>query len=59
MQIEVKKQFLKDVENLPKDTRVAIKGIVLAIEQAESIHDIGDIKKLTGYKEYYRVRIAK
>lgn len=59
MQIETKEKFLKDAKSLPKQVRVAILELYSEISNAKDIFEIKNIKKLSGYKEFYRVRIGE
>ncbi|MCK9371702.1 MAG: type II toxin-antitoxin system RelE/ParE family toxin [Sulfuricurvum sp.] len=58
MRLEVKKQFLKDIENVPKSIKIEIVRIVELIEISASLQDLPNIKKLKGYSNYYRIRIG-
>lgn len=59
MKVEFKNSFLKSIQkiNNPK----LRESVAFAIEDVESAHDlnqISNLKKLKGYKEYYRIRIG-
>jgi len=52
-----KKKFLKDVNNLPESLKKTIQKIVFEqIPEANSLFDVKGIKKLKGYKHFYRIR---
>ncbi len=55
-----KKKFLKDVNNLPEQIRKAIQEIIFEqIPNVENISAIKGIKKLHGYKHFYRMRYSE
>jgi len=56
--LEIKKQFLKDIENIPQNIKLEIAYIVEDIESAVSLQGLSNIKKLKGYSHYYRIRIG-
>ena len=52
-----KKTFLKDLANLPPIYRERIEKIVFEeIPELNNIFGVLDIKKMRGYRDYYRVR---
>ena len=54
-----KKTFLKDLANLPPVYRERIEKLVFeAIPELDNIFGALDIKKMRGYKDYYRIRIG-
>jgi len=54
-----KKQFLKDSEKLPLDkTRKSLVDAIINIEEAASVKDIEGIKKMSGYKFAYRIKMG-
>lgn len=48
--------FLKDLKSLPVNMRQAIALIVTKVEEAKSIREIPDCKKLQGVENAYRIR---
>ncbi len=59
MKVTFDKSFLKSIDRLSNDTiKNKIVAIILEIDAANSIIDIKNIKKMTGYKYYYRIRIG-
>jgi len=36
----------------------SIEDVIAEVEQANTINFIGNLKKLKGYKEYYRIRVG-
>lgn len=59
MNIEVKKTFIKDFQKLPKSAQSQIADFLQEFEQAPSIRELSNIKKLVGFKEFYRTRIGE
>ena len=59
MIIEFDKSFSRSLDKL-KDSNIKkrIEQIILDFDRANSIIDIKNIKKLVGFKSYYRIRIG-
>jgi len=59
MRIEFKESFLKDLRKL-KDKKVKdkVRVIICDIERAKNILEIKNLRKLKGYKNFYRLRIG-
>lgn len=59
MNVEFDESFFKSIEKI-KDKNVAkkIESLILSIRTANKIQDISNLKKLEGYKQYYRIRIG-
>ncbi len=54
-----KKTFLKDLANLPPIYRERIEKIVFEeIPELNNIFGVLDIKKMRGYRDYYRIRVG-
>ncbi len=54
-----KKTFLKDLANLPLEVRTRIETLVFeSIPNLDSPFTGIDVKKLKGYKDYYRIRVG-
>lgn len=59
MKVEFRKSFVKDLERMTvKSLKQRVKHTIDQVEQAETLHQIGDIKKLRGSEGYYRIRIG-
>lgn len=57
MEVAFKNSFLKGIKKLrDKSLKDDIFDAINAAEQAESLDDIPNIKKLKGYTVYYRIR---
>lgn len=55
-----KKTFLKDLANLPSVSRKRIEKLVFdEIPAYNNIFEDLDIKKMKGYKRYYRIRTGR
>jgi len=59
MKIKIDKTFSKDIEKIrsKKFLKLLIEKIV-SVEIASSIQEISDVKKIEGYKNYYRIRLG-
>jgi mRNA interferase RelE/StbE len=59
MKVVYDKSFLKSIKKI-KNTEVeqSIAKVIFEVEQAHSIRDISSVKKLQGYKSYYRIRVG-
>lgn len=59
MKTEFRKSFEKDVQKL-RDPQVLakVKAVILSIEQAESLDELSNVKKLTTKGSFYRIRIG-
>lgn len=57
MKVEFKKSFLKELQRLRnKSLKNSIAACIVQVEAADSISQIKNIKKLSGYDDYYRIR---
>jgi mRNA interferase RelE/StbE len=60
MIIEFDKSFEKSLEKIKnKSLFLKIEKIIIEFENAKALNELPNIKKLTGYKFYYRVRIGE
>ncbi|MDD2916883.1 MAG: type II toxin-antitoxin system RelE/ParE family toxin [Candidatus Gracilibacteria bacterium] len=60
MQVKYHKQFEKDLEKYASPELIReIFTFVEVLEGISSLHDVGNIKKLAGFKEFYRYRIGE
>ena len=54
-----KKTFLKDLTKLPSDYQERVENLVFEdIPQTDNISAIAEMKRMKGYKDYYRIRIG-
>ncbi len=59
MKVEFRKSFEKALAKIrDQDLLVKIKAVVEAVEHAESLLDIDNVKKLKTEGSYYRVRVS-
>jgi mRNA interferase RelE/StbE len=59
MKTEFKASFLKAIKKIDNDQlKAEIANAILNVESAESHRQISQLKKLKGYKQYYRIRIG-
>ncbi len=59
MKVEFDKSFDKSLEKIrDKSLFPKIERIINSLEKAKSIADIPNLKKLSGFKDYYRIRIG-
>ena len=59
MDIAFKKSFLKSIKKLKdKSLKDDIFEAINSAEEAQTLDEIPNIKKLTGYSIYYRIRIG-
>jgi len=59
MQVNYEKSFLKDIKNLnDKKTAQRLKKILQELEESNSLEKLQNVKKLKGFKSYYRIKIS-
>jgi mRNA interferase RelE/StbE len=59
MKLAFTKKFLKQIEKIySQKLKEQVAGIISDAEQADSISEIEGIKKLSGFRFYYRIRIG-
>jgi len=58
MKIEILNSFIRDVKKI-KDTQIKnkIKEIFNEIENSNSLNEIKNLKKMSGYNDFYRIRL--
>jgi mRNA interferase RelE/StbE len=60
MKVEFKKSFLKEVKKLKNKTlQSAVLDCIIKVESAQNLSQVKNLKKLTGYDIYYRIRIGE
>jgi mRNA interferase RelE/StbE len=60
VEIQVSKQFLKDLLKIPIPTREKIEILVFEeVESSKSLEETGLFIKLKGYKNFYRARFGE
>ncbi|MDO8929235.1 MAG: type II toxin-antitoxin system RelE/ParE family toxin [Bacteroidota bacterium] len=59
MKTEFLKQFYKDLDKITlQSTLDDINSSIINVEEAVSVREITNLKKLTGYKNAYRIKIG-
>ena len=59
MQVEFLSQFNKDLDKIRfASIKHAVQRVILRVESAQSLSEIPNIKKLSGHKSAYRIRIG-
>ena len=59
MKTEFKASFLKAIKKLDNNQlKTDIANAIRNVESAETLRQISQLKKLKGYKQYYRIRIG-
>lgn len=59
MKVEFKKSFLKELKKLKnKSLKNSIADCIVQVESADSVAQIKNLKKLTGYDVHYRIRVG-
>ena len=59
MRVEFKKPFLKDLKKLKdKQLKELIFDCIVQVEAVQHLGQIRNLKKLTGYDDYFRIRIG-
>ncbi len=59
MQVSYNKKFLKDLASLPSKQRIKVEQLVFKeIYAFKFLSEIHNLKKLTGYKLYYRIKVG-
>jgi mRNA interferase RelE/StbE len=59
MRVLFREGFLKDVEALNDSAlKKRVRKAIVQVEQATALKDIGNLKKLKGGDQYYRIRIG-
>ena len=58
MEIIITKTFEKQLKSVPKYIRENAIAVLEALETAKDITEIKELKKLSGYTNYYRIRIG-
>ena len=59
MHTAFKASFLKAIKKIDSDQlKLDIANAILNVESAENLKQINNLKKLSGHKHYYRIRIG-
>jgi len=59
MKLKLKKAFIKDIKAIQKKTRERIEDFIFhVIPEVDSITELKNVKKISGYTNYYRIRFG-
>ena len=57
MKVEFDKSFLKSLDKIKiSKVLLSIEKIIIKCEEANNLHEIRNVKKLTGFTNYYRIK---
>ena len=59
MNIEIRKSFQKDALKLPPPAQVHLSKVIDNLYRANKLSELSSCKKLTGFKNAYRVRMGE
>ena len=59
MEVEYRKKFLKELSKLSNEYAKTIEEFVFEnLPNFSSLSDIGEVEKMTGYKNYFKIRFG-
>ena len=59
MKVIILRSFLNDIKKInDKNLKIKIKDFILQLENAKSLDEVHNVKKLQGYSTAYRLRIG-
>jgi mRNA interferase RelE/StbE len=59
MEVIVTKTFKKQYLRCPTHVKEAVQAVISELEKAKSLQEIHNIKKLNGFKNFYRIRAGQ
>lgn len=59
MEVIVTKTFTKQYLRCPANVQAVVRDLITDLENAKSINEINDCKKLSGFKNYFRIRLGQ
>lgn len=59
MNIEIRKSFQKDALKLPAPAQVQLAKLINILSLAKKLSELSSCKKLTGFKNAYRIRMGE
>jgi mRNA interferase RelE/StbE len=59
MKYDYESAYLRDAKKLPDSVRLLLQDVVLSVREAKTLQNIPNLKKLSGYKNAYRIRIGE
>ncbi len=58
MRVEIRDSFVKDVKKTSLENKQKIKQILESIKTADTVTELRNIKKISGHKIFYRIRLG-
>ena len=59
MKVEFKRSFVKDLERVrDKGLKERVRQAIERVEEAQTLQEIGNVRKLRDGEQYYRIRIG-
>jgi len=58
MRVEIKSSFLRDLKKLNKNEQSKALNLIDICENSTSINEIENIKKISGFTNFYRIRLG-
>jgi mRNA interferase RelE/StbE len=59
MEVIITKTFTKQYLRCPGNVQASVRDLITSLENAKSLNEIKDLKKLSGFKNYFRIRIGQ
>jgi mRNA interferase RelE/StbE len=57
--IEIRRSFQKDALKLPASIQIQLRKVIDALSRAQKLSELSSCKKLTGFKNAYRIRMGE
>lgn len=59
MNLSFEKSFLKSLDKISDEAvKNKIVAVIINVEEAKSLHEINQLRKLKGFKNYYRIKLG-
>ena len=59
MRVELTKRFAKELDKLPRKIQLKVVEVLENLDEADSLSDIEDFKALSGYNNFYRIKLGQ
>ncbi len=59
MKVELTKRFAKELDKLPRKIQLKIIEAIENLSEADSFSDIDELKALSGYTNFYRIKLGQ
>ncbi len=59
MNIEIRRSFEKDAQKLPSAAQILLARVIDNLSQVEKLSELASCKKLSGFKNAYRIRMGE